>query len=89
MQCLALGPASVTELCESFRSQKCLGVGTSVCKDSPAKSDGVFALCVSLDLLSRIKPHSFHLPCNDVALREVLNCTVCFPLGDEILQTTS
>lgn len=60
-----------------------------MCKDSPARFDGMFALCVLLDLLSRIKPHSFHLPYNDVAFREVLDCTGSFPLGDEIVQTTS
>lgn len=53
----------------------------------PSLMDVCF-VCVSLDLLSRIKPHGFHLPYYDVALREDLNCTGSFSLGDEILQTT-
>lgn len=49
----------------------------------------VCLLCVCVPGLTfQDKTTQFHLPYNDLALGEVLNCTGSFPLGDEILQTT-
>lgn len=40
----------------------------------------LLSVYVSFDLLCKIKQHSFHLPDNEVAHREALNCIGCFPL---------